>query len=275
MLDRAEAELRDLLGPLVYGVDGESMESVVLDLLRSQGLTLAVAESLTGGLVAARLTAIPGASDVLRGAVVSYASEVKFDLLERGGRTGRQRAGGGGDGRRRSAVLGADVGLGLTGVAGPAEQDDVAVGTVCIGVALPTGSHATTLRLGTEREQIRQFAVISALDLLRVRSVVSDGQLPPRRPPRVGDTSAPVTTIMVLAVAAVAVIAGFIILRSITEPDDQAAPVDPDLTPVPSDVRAHPSARVRRVRLSDLRWRQHSDGSLERSRQDSNLRTAD
>ncbi len=82
VLDRAEAELRDLLGPLVYGVDGESMESVVLDVLRSRGLTLAVAESLTGGLVAARLTAIPGASDVLRGAVVSYASEVKFDLLE-------------------------------------------------------------------------------------------------------------------------------------------------------------------------------------------------
>ena len=66
-------------------------------------------------------------------------------------------------------VLGADVGLGLTGVAGPAEQDDVPVGTVCIAVALPTGSHATTLRLGTQREQIRQFAVISALDLLRRR----------------------------------------------------------------------------------------------------------
>ena len=143
------------------------MESVVLDRLRAQGLTLGVAESLTGGLVAARLTAIPGASDVLRGAVVSYASEVKFDLLgvAAGPVVNEPAAVEMAEGVRR--VLGADVGLGLTGVAGPSEQDGVAVGTVCIAVALPTGTHATTLRLGTEREQIRQFAVISALDLLR------------------------------------------------------------------------------------------------------------
>ena len=167
VLDLAEAELRELLGSLVYGLDGESMESVVLDRLRAQGLTLGVAESLTGGLVAARLTAIPGASDVLRGAVVSYASEVKFDLLgvAAGPVVNEPAAVEMAEGVRR--VLGADVGLGLTGVAGPSEQDGVAVGTVCIAVALPTGTHARTLRLGTEREQIRQFAVISALDLLR------------------------------------------------------------------------------------------------------------
>src|SRR5204863_2959225 len=82
VLDEWEGELRRILGPLVFGVDDQSMETVVLDLLRQHGLTLAVAESLTGGLVAGRLTAIPGASDVFRGAVVSYASEVKFDLLE-------------------------------------------------------------------------------------------------------------------------------------------------------------------------------------------------
>ena len=103
VLDLAEAELRELLGSLVYGLDGESMESVVLDRLRAQGLTLGVAESLTGGLVAARLTAIPGASDVLRGAVVSYASDGQVRPARRGGRTGRQRAGGGRDGRRRPA----------------------------------------------------------------------------------------------------------------------------------------------------------------------------
>jgi nicotinamide-nucleotide amidase len=167
VLDRAERELRELIGSLVFGVDGESMESVVLDELRSQGLTLAVAESLTGGLVAARLTSIPGASDVFRGAVVSYSSEVKFDLLEvsSGPVVNEPAAVEMAEGVQR--LLGADVGLGLTGVAGPAEQEEVAVGTVCIGVALPTGSHVTTLRLGTEREQIRQFAVISSLDWLR------------------------------------------------------------------------------------------------------------
>ena len=169
VLDEWEATLRGELGPLVYGVDDESMESVVLDLLRVQGLTLALAESLTGGLVAARLTAIPGASDVLRGGSVSYASDVKFDVLDvaPGPVVNEPTAVQMAEGAKR--LLGADVGLGLTGVAGPAEQDDVPVGTVCIAVALPTGSHAATLKLGTQREQIRQFAVISSLDLLRRR----------------------------------------------------------------------------------------------------------
>ncbi len=173
-LDRWEAEIRQILGPLVFGVDDQSMETVVLDVLRAHGLTLAVAESLTGGLVSGRLTAIPGASDVLRGAIVSYASEVKFELLEvsSGPVVNEPAAIEMAEGVQR--LLGADVGLSLTGVAGPAEQDDVPVGTVCIGLALPSGSHATTVRLGTQREQVRQFAVITALDLLRRRLQLSD-----------------------------------------------------------------------------------------------------
>jgi len=153
----------------VFGVDEQSMESVVLDALRERGLTLGLAESLTGGLVASRLTAIPGCSDVLRGGLVSYASEVKFDLLEvsPGPVVNEPAAIEMAEGVQR--LLGADIGLSLTGVAGPTEQDDVPVGTVCIGVAMPTGSHAVTLRLGTLREQIRQFAVINSLDLLRRR----------------------------------------------------------------------------------------------------------
>ncbi len=82
ILDDEEARLRDIIGHLVFGLDGQTMESVVVDLLREQGLTLAVAESLTGGLITSRLTEVPGSSDVLRGGVVSYASEVKFDLLD-------------------------------------------------------------------------------------------------------------------------------------------------------------------------------------------------
>ena len=114
----------------------------MLDLLRERGLTLALAESLTGGLVASRLTAIPGASDVFRGGVVSYASEVKFDLLEvsPGPVVNEPAAIEMAEGVQR--LLGADIGLSLTGVAGPTEQDGVPVGTVCIAVALPTGSHA-------------------------------------------------------------------------------------------------------------------------------------
>ncbi len=169
VLDGVVAEVRTVLGPLVVSADGRSMEAVVLDQLRDAGLTIGLAESVTGGLVAGRLTAVPGASDVLRGSIVSYASGVKFDLLEvtPGPVVNEPVAVEMAEGARR--VLGADVGLGLTGVAGPAEQDGVAVGTVCIAVALPTGTHATTLRLGTGREQVRQFAVINALDLLRRR----------------------------------------------------------------------------------------------------------
>ena len=167
VLDEWEREVRDVLGALVFGVDQQSMESVVLDLLRQRGLTLALAESVTGGLVASRLTAIPGASDVFRGGLVSYASEVKFDLLEvsAGPVVNEPAAVEMAEGVQR--LLKADVGLSLTGVAGPAEQDGVPVGTVCVAVALPTGSHVTTVRLGTLREQIRQFAVINSLDLLR------------------------------------------------------------------------------------------------------------
>lgn len=169
VLDRWEAEVRDVLGALVLGVDDESMESVVLDELRRQGLTLGLAESLTGGMVAARLTAIPGASDVLGGSIVSYANDVKFDLLgvSPGPVVTEAAAGEMAEGACR--VLGTDVGLALTGVAGPSEQEGVAVGTVCCAVALPAGTSTTTLRLGTQREQIRQFAVINALDLLRRR----------------------------------------------------------------------------------------------------------
>jgi nicotinamide-nucleotide amidase len=164
-----EAEVRAELGHLVFGADDDSMESVVLDALRTRGWSLATAESLTGGLVAARLTAIPGASDVLRGAVVSYAADVKRDLLEvpDGPVVSEAAAAAMASGARR--VLGADVAVALTGVAGPTEQEAQPVGTVCLAVALPDGTDpvTTTVRLGGQREQIRQMAVISVLDLLR------------------------------------------------------------------------------------------------------------
>ena len=90
--------------------------------------------AITGGLVSGRLTAVSGASDVLRGAVVSYSSEVKFDLLDvpEGPVVSGAAAGAMATGARR--VLGADVGLALTGVAGPTEQDGKPVGTLCVGI---------------------------------------------------------------------------------------------------------------------------------------------
>lgn len=162
-----EARIRQILGDQVFGVDFDTMESVVLDMLRTRGLSLGLAESVTGGLVSARLTAIPGASDVLRGSIVSYASDVKFDLLgvDSGPVVSEEAALQMAIGARER--LGADIGLALTGVAGPSEQDQMPVGTLCVGLSGPGGSLTRTLRLPGQREQMRQFSVISSLDLLR------------------------------------------------------------------------------------------------------------
>ncbi|HEX7276979.1 MAG TPA: CinA family nicotinamide mononucleotide deamidase-related protein, partial [Acidimicrobiales bacterium] len=119
LLDAEEAELRAVLGPLVFGVDDESMEKAVGDLLGAQGLTLGVAESLTGGMVGSRLAEVPGSSEWFKGSIVAYAREVKFELLgvPEGPVVSREAAAAMASGAAR--VLKADVGLGVTGVAGP------------------------------------------------------------------------------------------------------------------------------------------------------------
>jgi len=168
-IDAEEAEIRQLLGSAVFGVDSETMETALGRLLIERGLTLAVAESLTGGLVGSRLTNAVGASDFFIGSIVTYATEAKRKILGVGDspavseETARDMADG------AAAVLGADVGLSLTGVAGPAEQDGQPVGTVWIGLHEPSGTEARLLQLAGDRDQIRQIATISALDLLRRR----------------------------------------------------------------------------------------------------------
>ena len=168
ILDEWEQKVRAAIGDIVFGIDDDTMESVVLQMLRDRGLTLGLAESVTGGLVSGRLTNIAGASDVLRGGVVSYASEVKFDVLgvSKGPVVSPEAAVEMAVGAQR--VLGADVGLSLTGVAGPAEQEGQRPGTLCIGVALPNGVTASSVvQLPGARDQMRQLSVISALDFLR------------------------------------------------------------------------------------------------------------
>lgn len=167
-----EARLRLMLGDLIFGVDDETMESVVIHMLRDRGLSLGVAESLTGGLMGARLTAVPGASQVFRGGIVSYASDVKFSLLgvPKGPVVTADAARAMAEGARR--VLGANVALATTGVAGPAEQEGQAVGTVFLGLAMDGASEAQQLQLPGDRQRIRQYAVISALNLLRKRLIM-------------------------------------------------------------------------------------------------------
>ena len=168
LLNSWEQRVREVVGDIVFGVDGDNMESVVLAMLRKRGLTLALAESVTGGLVSGRLTQIAGASDVFRGAVVSYASDVKHEVLHVSPgpvvseTAAAQMAQGAKD------LLGADVGLALTGVAGPDQQDGQPVGTLCVAVVLPDGQvHTKTFALPGQREQMRQMSVISSLDMLR------------------------------------------------------------------------------------------------------------
>ena len=175
LVGREEREVRALLGPAVFGVDDVNMEAAVGSLLAGCGLTVGLAESLTGGLVGSRLTAVAGASGWFRGSLVVYSSDVKHSLLQvsDGPVVSEQAAIEMAVGAAR--VLGADVGLSLTGVAGPTEQDGQPVGTVWVGLSGPAvgGPSATLLRLGRlgggDRDQIRQIATISALDLLRRR----------------------------------------------------------------------------------------------------------
>ena len=168
ILDKWEETVRGAIGDIVFGIDTDTMESVVLQMLRERGLTLGLAESVTGGLVAGRLTGIEGASEVFRGGVVSYATEVKHSVLGVQSdmvvneEAAIEMAVG------ACKVLGASVGLALTGVAGPASQEGVKPGTLCVGVCLPNGTTAsTTFALPAVRDQMRQLSVISALDFLR------------------------------------------------------------------------------------------------------------
>ncbi len=175
ILAAEEARLRAQLGSIVFGVDEQTMESVVLDRLRERALSLAVAESLTGGLLGARITAVPGASDVFRGGLVAYASEVKFTLLgvPIGPVVSAECAKAMAAGVRER--LGADVGLATTGVAGPTEQDGQPVGTVFLGLAIDDTVQAARILLPGDRQQIRQYAVISALNVLRLRLAERSG----------------------------------------------------------------------------------------------------
>lgn len=168
-----EAQVRAIVGDAIFGVDGTNMEAAVLALLRDKALSLAVAESVTGGLVAARLTDIPGASDVLRGGVVAYDSEVKFRELgvPRGPVISEECALAMARGVRER--FGTDVGIATTGVAGPAEQEGQPVGLVYVGVALPGHEEAQPVRLPGDRRRIREYGVISVLNLLRLRLIGS------------------------------------------------------------------------------------------------------
>ncbi len=172
LLDAEEAEVRRVLtaaaGDVVFGVDEEAIEDAVARVVTAGGLTLGLAESLTGGLASSRLVNVPGASRWFRGSVVSYASEVKFTVLgvPEGPVVSEDAARAMAEGARK--VLESDVGLSITGVAGPDPQDGRPPGTVFVGLARPgRPTESFGFNVPGDRDRVRQYATIAALDLLR------------------------------------------------------------------------------------------------------------
>jgi nicotinamide-nucleotide amidase len=152
-------------------LDTGDAAAAAIRLLVARGLTIGAAESLTGGLVAAALTSVPGASAVFRGGIVAYVADVKAsllgvppDLLDRVGTVHADVAIAMAQGVRRR--LTAEVGMGTTGVAGPDPVDDHPVGTVHVAVASPAGVRHSELRLSGDRQAIRREAVNQVLNLL-------------------------------------------------------------------------------------------------------------
>ena len=168
-------QVKKLFGPLVYGVDVPSLEYVVLEGLKAKGLTLGCAESCTGGLIAKRITDLPGASQAFKGGIVSYTNGVKTralqvpeDVLDQFGAVSAPVALAMARGARQA--LGCDVSVSSTGVAGP-DKDDRGndVGTAFVAIAAPEGEYVRALQLGTRpmRERLRTQIAHHAFDLAR------------------------------------------------------------------------------------------------------------
>lgn len=171
LLNDEEQRVRDIIGPIVFGVDDQTMESVVLDLCRDQGLHLALAESLTGGLIGARLTDTVGASDVFRGSIVAYDTAVKRNVLGTPDvpAVSEEMARAMVEGACR--VLDAEVGLAVTGVAGPGDQDGEPAGSVWMATLVDGVVEANHVTWPFDRERTRQFTTITVLSQLRARLV--------------------------------------------------------------------------------------------------------
>jgi len=171
--DELADALRAQLGRYLFTEDERSVEEIVLELCRARGWTLATAESCTGGMVAARLTSVPGSSDVFLGSVIAYADEVKkrelgvpAETLAADGAVSAEAAAAMATGAR--ARLRTDVAVAVTGVAGPGGGTaEKPVGLVYVHAETPESSHGIEFTYGQDRDSIRRRAAVAALHLLR------------------------------------------------------------------------------------------------------------
>ena len=173
LLETATAEVIGVLGDDVFSTDGRSLEAVVGALLAERGFTIAAAESCTGGLFTSRLTDVPGSSQYVREAVVAYANDVKVralgvpvEMIDRLGAVSEAVAEAMADGSRTRSN--ADVGVGITGIAGPGGgSPEKPVGTVALAVSTRTERRVRLSRFHGEREQVKFQASQAALDMVR------------------------------------------------------------------------------------------------------------
>ena len=173
LMEPAIEKIKEVIGDLIYGIDVDSLEKTVVGLLTGRDMTLAAAESCTGGLLAKRITDIPGASGVFMGGGVTYSNYAKFrfagvdpEFLAEHGPYNEQTAVMMAEGIKKA--LDTDFGVGITGVAGPdTDESGLEPGTAFVALAAPDRTYCRSLRLGQGRERIRTMASNHALDMLR------------------------------------------------------------------------------------------------------------
>ena len=170
-IEPVEAAIRALLGDNIWGADEDTFQEAVARLLDERGLSIAVMESCTGGLLASTITDVPGASRFFRGGLVTYTAEAKIhygvdaDLIDTHGVVSNETASAMAAAVRKQ--FNADIGVGITGVAGPEPHGGQPVGAVCLGVETPDESYATGYTFAQTRAAIKARAVTSALTLIR------------------------------------------------------------------------------------------------------------
>jgi nicotinamide-nucleotide amidase len=187
VLDAAVAELQGVLGVSVYGTDGRPLEAVVGDMLRERKMTIAVAESCSGGLLASRLTDIPGSSDYVERGVVCYSNRAKTDLagvppqlIEEHGAVSEPVARAMAGGIRSRA--GTDIGIGITGIAGPGGgSEEKPVGTVAIAVITPEGERVRTFQFVGARDMVKVQSAQAAMNMLRLMLLEVDAPFWPAK----------------------------------------------------------------------------------------------
>ena len=173
LIEPIESEVRSRLGSRVFAADDDTVEAILLRGLRERGWTIGTAESATGGMVAARITGVPGSSTAFRGSIVAYDADTKTRLL------GVPAAVIEGDGLVSEAVavamaegaaarIGVDVAVAVTGAAGPDEHDRSAAGTMVVAVRTPERTEVRTLEMPGDRERVRTYTATAALHLARL-----------------------------------------------------------------------------------------------------------